>query len=296
MKTLMVILLIMLLASGAFSAENSLASKLFSQDAINLEIAGSGMTAAGSPSRQAVNDADELNPGKALLLSAILPGAGQYSIGSNWKAAIFLTIEIAAWTGVIYYYNAGQDKDGEFKDYADEHFAESIYRTIEFDLARSPQWGDSGTYTGTEPEWIEETWDTKISYLPSQGFTHEMPTQEERNANKNDDQQYYEMIGKYIHQFGFGWDDAYGDDAGTPWFDGSSPNSVYYMDMRHESNTLLDYSSLAIQIAMLNHVASALDASFTVRAMKRKARAKVSFRDVRYNDKQVLVGGLSLRW
>jgi len=68
------------------------------------------------------------------------------------------------------------------------------------------------------------------------------------------------------------------------------------MDMRYDSNKFLDRSSLAIQIAMLNHVAAALDASFTVRAMKRKARAEVGFRPVRYKDRFVAVGGLKFTW
>ena len=296
MKRLIIFLVIAFASSSVQAADEDLAARLFTRDDVSLGLTSNGLTSSGSPSMNTVQRADDINPGKALLLSAILPGAGQYSIGSTTKAAIFFAIEVAAWTGVIYYYNEGMDKDREFKDFADSHFEESIYRQIEFDLARSPQWGDSGAYVGTDPEWREESWDLKIHYLPSQGFTHEIPTQEERNANRSHDQQFYEMIGKYIHQFGFGWDDAFDDDPGTPWFDGSAPNSIFYMDMRYESNQLLDRSSLAIQLAMLNHVAAALDASFTARLLKKRARAEVSFRGVDYNDHPMLVGGLRIKW
>ncbi|MFH0766128.1 MAG: hypothetical protein V2A61_06885 [Calditrichota bacterium] len=292
--------LIVLMMSGSIAAgDESLTQRLFPADYIPLNLAAQSSGGSPTSNQSAEKSASELNPGKALLLSAILPGAGQYSIGYDLRAALYLTIEIAAWTGVIYYYNKGQDKDKEFKRYADGHFLDSLYWNVEFDLARSPQWGDRGdssAYIGTFEEWQEESWNTKIHYLPSQGFTHEMPTREERSANRSHAQQYYEMIGKYIRQFGFGWDDRFGDDPGTPWFDGSSPNSVYYMDMRYDSNQYLDWSSLAIQIAMLNHVASALDASFTARMLKRRAKAEVGFRAVDYDGHRVGVGGLNFTW
>lgn len=302
MKRFLIALAILFLTAGISAAEDGLGSRLFSGDKIMLEVTASGLSGSGKPSFSAAQDADELNPGKALLLSAIIPGAGQLSIGKKLKAALFFTLEVAAWTGVIYYYNKGQDKDKEFREYADEYFHEGWYRAVEYELARNSEWGDSGAYNGTEPEWIEEDWDKKIHYLPDRGFTHEVPTTTDRHANQSDDQQYYEMIGKYVVQFGFGWDDYLGqpefpaDDPSTPWYDGVKRYSEIYMDMRYDSNKFLNYSSLAIQIAMLNHVASALDASFTVRAMKRKARAEVGFRQVKHNDNYVVAGGLNLRW
>ena len=37
-----------------------------------------------------------------------------------------------------------------------------------------------------------------LYFLPDQGFTHNLPTHEERDKNSGEDQQFYEMIGKYI--------------------------------------------------------------------------------------------------
>ncbi len=104
------------------------------------------------------------------------------------------------------------------------------------------------------------------------------------------------MIGKYIRQFGFGWNDAYGDDPSLPYFSGNSPNSLLYMDMRYDSNRLLEFSAIATQVALLNHVAAALDASFSVRAMKRDARVDVGFRSIIHNDNPVAVGGFNITW
>lgn len=238
----------------------------------------------------------KLNPGRALLLSAILPGAGQYYAGMRWRALLFLSIELAAWTGVIYFYNQGMDKENEFKRFADTHFHEDWYRQKEYELAINPSYGDSGAYRGSIDEWIRLSWDLRIHYLPSVGFTHDLPLPEVRQRNKSEDQQYYEMIGKYIRQFGFGWDDAFGDDPNTPYFDGRSPRSEHYMDIRYQSNQALERSAVSVQVAMLNHIVSALHASFSVRALNRQVRAQVGFRPVDYDRRVLAVGGLHLKW
>ncbi len=302
MKQLILVLLLVFAASPLFAADDaSIADKLFKDDDVGIDIAGVGMNSAGKPKFDAVKDPSQLNPGKALLLSAIVPGAGQFYAGSPIRGSIFLAIEIAAWTGVIYYYNKGKDKEEEFENFADTHFHENWYRDVEYGLALNSQWGDSGSYNGSEEEWIQEEWDLKIHYLPSAGFTHELPTHEDRAVNKSHDQQYYEMIGKYIRQFGFGWDkvdfeDFPEDDPSTPYFDGRRTLSEHYMDMRYDSNNFLDYSSYAIQVAMLNHVAAALEAGFEVRWKKRKARAEVGFRQINYDGHPVAVGGLNFKW
>jgi len=312
MKGFVAVLLSFGLAASAIASEADLASQLFHPSPIALALADGGVTA---PSRDAATpqsgdkNPSDLKPGRALMLSAIIPGAGEYYAGKKLRAAAFFAIEVAAWAGVIYYYNKGQDEDKKFKSYANSHFFERVYRDYEFQLAQNPAYGDSGAFTGTFDEWTAETWDYKIHYLPDRGFTHELPDGQDR-ANQSMDQQYYEMIGKYIHQYGFGWDDVFlgspgavtgflGDDPATPNYDnqnGAAKRSAHYMDMRYASNNYLDNSAIAIQIAMLNHVASALDASFTVQAMKRKAKAQVGFRPIRYDDHQVAVGGLNFSW
>ncbi|MDP8228184.1 MAG: DUF5683 domain-containing protein [Candidatus Electryoneaceae bacterium] len=302
MRRLFSLLIILIFTAAPIIAadnDNSLANDLFSQTDIPLELLHSGLTPSGSSPRmdlQMTETSEPLNPGKALLLSAIIPGAGEYYAGSKWRAALFFGIEVAAWTAVIYYYNEGQDKDKEFKSFADVNFSEEAYRQVEFNLARNPEWGDSGAFSGLEEEWLEKGWGNKIHYLPDQGFTHNLPTQEERDRNTGEDQQYYEMIGKYIGQFGFGWGDRYGDQLNTPFFDGTSPNSIFYMGMRDDSNTLLEYSAIATQVALLNHVASALDASFTVRAMNLRAQADIGFHRIDYDGHPMAVGGLRIRW
>ncbi|MEW5796303.1 MAG: hypothetical protein AB1772_08060, partial [Candidatus Zixiibacteriota bacterium] len=50
----------------------------------------SGQTTTGEPS-------DMKSPFKAFILSAVLPGAGQYYMGSRIKPILFLGAEAAAW-------------------------------------------------------------------------------------------------------------------------------------------------------------------------------------------------------
>ncbi|MBM3325523.1 MAG: hypothetical protein FJY65_00860 [Calditrichaeota bacterium] len=320
-------ILCLLWSSVALAADLRLSEALFQPDATKLFLTSSGLTPSGKPDISAVEPVksakssaentagSELNPGKALILSAIWPGAGEYYAGYKWRAAAFTLLELAAWTGVIYFYNQGMGKDKEFKAYADAHFDPDVYRQKEYDIARTYNVGrgDTTVFTGSLADWTALNWETKLRFLPNEGFTHDLPTDEQRAASKSDDQQYYEMIGKYIKQFGFGWDDVFqmvggiitgylGDDPNTPQYDnkpefgGFAQRSLHYMDMRYASNQRLEYSSISIQVAMLNHVMSALHASFTVRALKRKAKAEVGFHKIEHNGRPLAVGGLNFRW
>ena len=298
MKQTLLLAALLLSVGTAWAAEDgSLAAELFTLEKLHLDIYTprlAGGDAAGQASAEV--SAAAFNPGKALLLSAIIPGAGQYYAGAKIRAAVYLAVEVAAWGSVIYYYNQGKNKEDEFMAFADGHFTEQDYRDREFFLAQDAAQGDSGAYHGTQVEWENLPWDIRIHFLPAGGFTHELPTLSQRENNWNDKQQYYEMIGKYIHQFGFGWDDGLGDDTGTPFFDGYSLRSQNYMGMRHKSNQLLKSSAWGYNIALLNHLVSALDASFTVRAMNRNVKTEVGFRQVPYDAELAPAAGLNFSW
>lgn len=324
MKRLLFVLALLFAFGNVYAdSEGTLADKLFAPENVPLKLTASGLTASGKPSQDgasagfwAAKNPEDLNPGKALLLSAILPGAGELYAGNRLKAAIFFGIEVAAWTGVIYFYGQGKDKEDEFMDFADDHFSDEIYWTYEFTLALDDRYGDGkgeksgeidpdanrNQYPGTLEEWINDDWNEKIHYLPDKGFTHELPTRDEREDDWSLEQQFYEMIGKYIHQFGVGWDDTPDYDPTNldprfkPYFDGTSLMSKDYMDLRYDSNKLLEYSAWGYNIALLNHVVSALDASFSVKLAKRRAKAEVSFRQVPYDRELVNAAGLKFTW
>ncbi|MCX7835266.1 MAG: DUF5683 domain-containing protein [bacterium] len=226
----------------------------------------------------------KLNMGKALLLSAMLPGAGQIYSGDTWQGIVFMGIEAAAWAMAISYNIKGKDKDKEFKRFADLYWSEETYRNKEFELATNPDptinRQSAVPYSGTRENWNNLPWSAnageyKSKYLPN-NFTHELPNV--RN------QQFYEMIGKYLTQFGFGWLDQSNDNASTigVW-DGQSNYARRYADMRYDSNRMLELSNNMFMVVMLNHALSAAHAAISVQLKNQRtieASLGIEARDV----------------
>ena len=260
---------------SAFNLSKKMSFALSAQD-------DGGVTASASGSTE-----EKKNPGKALMLSAIFPGAGELYAGATLRSALFFAIEVGCWYGAVSYAQRGNDKTDEFEAFADDHWRESIYRTLEYQAAIDEN-ARKG-YQGTENDWNTLTWSEKIDYLPG-NFTHELPDERE--------QQYYENVGKYLTQFGFGWDDESGDNPNTQYlWDGTSPRANLYVDMRYDANNLLDASSTFFSIIMVNHVVSALDAGFVVRNNNRKlASVEPEVSQIWHNDNPVTVAGLRVRF
>lgn len=257
------------------------------------------------------------NIGKGVMFSLIIPGAGQLYSGSWLRAVPWFAIEVAGWAFFAKYHGDGKDKTTEFEKYAgprrvgfsqpqEGHFNVNAYLYREYQIAYNPTYNPS-PFNGDLTEWSALDWDTRQEYLDEivTGYTHDVLT--------GDIQQYFEMIGKYINQFGFGWMDTWIDESGATsvpldpngtyrfdqlgtaddiWhsddqssleFDGPSPMFYTYRDMRGEANKLLDKGNIAMEVVLINHVLSALDAAFAVR---------------RYNKQleQSPLGGLKLRY
>jgi hypothetical protein len=252
------------------------------------------------------NQADngKKNIGRGVMFSLVIPGAGQLYSGSWLRAAPWFAIEVASWVMFSKYNAEGDDKTKEFEKFAGPHlntdptaghFNYDAYMLREFQIAGNPTINETGTiYDGTFEDWKSEAWDVdggRSSYLPPP-FGH--------NINTPDIQQYYEMIGKYYTQFGYGWIDTYetfsvtenniwtvsGDDPSTLWFDGSSPMFFHYRDMRGEANDLLDKSNMAMEVVLANHVLSALDAAFAIRSHNRRiSESALGSLDLKYDPK-----------
>jgi hypothetical protein len=227
------------------------------------------------------------SPGKALLFSAILPGAGEYYAGAWKRGLVFSALEVTSWIWYFTQHSSGRDKEDEYMAFADS------------------EW-DRGAYEDWYEHW--EDW-----YNARKGdndppfdriFTHQLPDQ------MNDD--YYEMIGKY-DQFAWGWignhDDYFPSDfapndsllgygfpqttadicgpvdfhiefgppgsfvvSGTPGVDATAiENRAHYVNLRGESNDLLKRAVWGINASLFNHVISALDAVVAVKAFNRRA-------------------------
>jgi hypothetical protein len=221
-------------------------------------------------------------PGRAMLLSMVLPGMGQFYAGSKIRGAVFLALEVAGWTTFAVYQTQGKDKENEYEDFADQHWHRSPYWDAVQEIAVTNGW------TGGNVE--NASWSELINYLPA-NFTHELPS--------TNNQQYYEMIGKYLSQFGFGWDDQEGDVDSTQYFDGhfSQSRPFRYEDIRFESNQALDHATAALEVVLVNHVISALDAGFLVRRHnKRAVETSLNFEQKMFNKEPVTMANVRIQW
>ncbi|GAB4187762.1 MAG: hypothetical protein Kow00108_24630 [Calditrichia bacterium] len=219
------------------------------------------------------------NVKKAIILSALVPGAGEAYSESWIKAAGFFAAEVAFWTFKSKYHSQGDDKDAEMRAYADTHWSENRYWTYVYIKGKENGWGDI-TYSGNIEEiknshgalpedfinqYIDvlRQWERNIAT-----FTHELP--------ETKTQQYYEMIGKYSGQFGPAWDDASYEAIYNGYINQITANNKFYMDLRKEANDLYDRSRLMARFILLNHFISAIDAGFTAKFRNRNIDVKLS--------------------
>ena len=170
----------------------------------------------------------EKSMGKAIVLTLILPGAGEIYSGRIKRGLFFMGLEVLGWTAYAHYDSKGDDVDAEFRRFADARWDVNEYRN-----------------------WLED-------YMASHGgnepahFTHTLPDTKT--------QQYYEMIGKY-DQFVNWWDD-YNPNTG-PY--GQSQNRLDYEERRHQSNINYDRAMIAGMVIFVNRFVSLLDTIYGVK-------------------------------
>ncbi len=173
---------------------------------------------------------------KAMLFSAVLPGAGQAYTGSWLKAGGFLLVEAVSWTVYAIYTGEGKQIEDEFQDYADTHWSEDDY------------WVWIAGHAGLPRDDLEA-----LREWEHDNFSH--------GLHRQKDQQYYEMIGKY-DQFNYAWDDSDIGLLDTGWDQSlRSKNRLYYEDRRHASNNAFKTATWGLTVAMLNHLFSAAEAA-----------------------------------
>jgi hypothetical protein len=244
--------------------------------------------------------------GKGVMFSLVIPGTGQLYAGSWLRALPWLAIEATGWAMFANYHAKGQDKTDEFEAFAGpkgkpNHFSYKAYMLREYLVAINSNY-NTEPYVGQLSDWMSETWAERQRYLPPP-YGHDI--------NTADVQQYFEMIGKYFSQFGYGWRDTfdpatldtnstdanyapwhdeangYTDDPATIGFDGQSPWFFNYRDMRGDANDLLDKGNTMMEIVLVNHVISALDAAFAIRQHNRRVENRVGALELNYNIKSI---------
>jgi hypothetical protein len=237
----------------------------------------------------------EKSPGKAFLLSAILPGAGELYAGAKWRALAFSSVEIFSWIMYFHSKNTGNDLESDYKKYADLHW----------DLIN---WLDlSPTNDKCGPELTHHLYITYKKGDSEQEFVIDKDFYGVYDSLKNDGgviepvktRDYYENIGKY-GQFACGWDDY----LETHTIDGVtvsdtifvSPDRNHYLHQRKDSNDALKMATNFATVIMFNHLFSAFHAQIAAKQYSSEPKQEVSWylgllTDIRYKNP---IRGISL--
>jgi hypothetical protein len=236
--------------------------------------------------------------GMAALYSAVLPGAGQFYNGSIWKTILFAGIEVAAWTAYFVNDSKGQQSDEDMRSFADVHWSEHKYWSWMYDKAVQNNIENLPNYTLTERDEAtgvvylvdyNQEMGNSLRFLENElGHTHRLP--------ETKTQQYYEMIYKYLTQFGNAWDDA---DFYTRYYGNTNnltDNMFAYRDMRNQTNEYFDNATTAVNVILINHVISALEAAWSARMFNKDLEIKPFAHNRRYLDEQVQMYGLNISW
>ncbi len=224
-------------------------------------------------------------PGKAMLLSLAVPGAGQLYAHRPIKTAGFLAAEVAAVLLWHNYNQRGLDEVEAYKQFADKYWHISDWVNPKDPFVGGNQWGQKwneiaigidGTHNlDFYVDLDDDGWPEIMGETSEDGARFRQLINSDTSnflyIRKNDE--FYENIGKY-NQFFSGWDDAHPDSS---YIDDTksgkiarSPHRSKYLDMREHSNQLRSTASYAISALMFNHVLSAVDAIFSTASWNRK--------------------------
>jgi hypothetical protein len=230
---------------------------------------------------------------KAAVYSAIIPGAGEIYAESFWKGALFAGLEVATWTTHFIYDAKGSDKDKEMRQYADTYWSERKYWSWLYykglqEGINLPEYVRSLDDYGNPI--LEEYSPDVINSLrfleDALNHTHRLP--------ETKTQQYYEMIYKYLTQFGNAWEDA--TDFDFVYENSLTPQMLSYRNMRNDMNHFFDVATTASNVVLLNHLLSAIDAAWTVHGYNRNLKIHIQSKSESYLDETVQMYGLYFSW
>jgi Family of unknown function (DUF5683) len=282
-----IIITFLLLTISSFAQENKIElSGNLSQDLLissNDYMLDESITSPQLPKR---------SPMLAAGMSVILPGAGQFYNEDYWKTAIFATLEVAAIVTAITYSKKGDDQTATFEAFANSSDG--------WDVQKYANWSvDNASRINPEiqeGDAILDIFDTngdviwsKLNQLEntiSSWYSHQLAP--------FDDQQYYEMIGKY-QQFNPGWKDFNYDDAYS-YGDPLTPTFYWYADERGEANDYYNISNMAIKILVANHFISAVEAALSANSYNRSLNAEVKMESSSIGYNRIFYPELSLSY
>ncbi len=230
---------------------------------------------------------DKKSPLLAGVMSAVLPGSGEFYVGEYLKAAIFFAVEVTLITVAVVNNNEGDKLTAEFEAFADEHWSAVDYSEYMMDhwqeLGLSEQCVIDINTDGNLQPWERVNWNDMNHCESLIGvFSHRLPP--------HGQQQYYELIGKY-KQYSSGWDE----------FNGTSYNQVPqimkdYAVMRGNANDAYNVASTAVVGLYINHLLSAVDAIWSATTYNKNLAVKMRVQNIQFADRIELVPTLNISY
>jgi len=243
-------------------------------------------------------------PGKPLIMSLILPGAGQYYNKSPfWKTASFLGVELGSILAWRYYQNKAEELRDDYQAFADMNWSMENWVYNRFNSPPPSSDGLAWTnfpalrnLTGTHDLKLIITGDLANELNLTRVSSDSLDTHPEWFYSGDiivvKDRHFYENIGKY-DQFVGGWNDAREEWYWEEKDVGDSieiviktPMKKDYIDQRYNSNLMLSAAKYSITVLMFNHVISGIESVWTnqknARAKNKEASVKPKF-DLVYN-------------
>jgi len=202
-----------------------------------------------------------------VILSAIIPGAGEFYGEDYLKAGIFFGVEVLAWSYFIYFENKGNNKEEEYQAYANKYWDVRTYAR----WLKNEGFPENGGINPDEPDLnvLRE----QIMVCERANFSHTMP--------EYYSQQYYELIGKY-QNFQGGWTNLEHVPTraqGPYWYESyHDPIFTNYANERQKANDYYDYAKIGPITVILNHILSAADAAWTISTYNHKIKMETGFR------------------
>lgn len=184
-----------------------------------------------------------------VLLSAIVPGAGEVATGHFWRGLPLVAGDVATWLGYAHYKAEGRNWRAQYEQFADAHW----------DYARW-QGNLADNYDADQPDPNLRWYDANDADRCTCAFI----------TKEDDRQHYYENIGKYRF-FWMGWDD-WSYSTADPKNSDSAANRRHYADLRIESNNNLDHATNLILVGMGARLVSVVQTVFLVRSDLRAER------------------------
>lgn len=232
------------------------------------------------------------SPMLAAGMSVILPGAGQFYNEDYWKTAIFVALEAAAIVTAITYSKKGEDQTATFEAFANSPDGWDVQKYANWSVDNAsrinPEIQEGDAILDIFDNSGDVVW-SKLNQLEttiSSWYSHQLAP--------FDDQQYYEMIGKY-QQFNPGWKDFNYDDAYT-YGDPLTPTFYWYADERGKANDYYNISNMAIKILVANHVISAVEAALSANSYNRSLNAEVKMESSSIGYNRIFYPELSLSY